>query len=252
MKKLDIVRLNVFSCFKEYRRFEAQKILAILCTSLLFASGAHANLVVNGSFEGGTHTGGVYTGGYITLYSPSTAINGWTITAGSADWINNGVWQASDGNYSLDMSGLSAATIRSNSFSTDVGQLYELTFDMAGNFANQVLHNSHTKGMSVDVSSSSQNFSFSTPYPDSYTSNPAALMYPDMHWETRTMQFTATSTLTELVFTSFENNAYGAALDNVSVEAVSPVSSVPEPGMWMLLGSGLAGLAAFRRRNVRS
>ncbi|TAJ93246.1 MAG: choice-of-anchor C family protein [Gammaproteobacteria bacterium] len=252
MKKLDIVRLNVFSCFKEYRRFEAQKILAVLCTSLLFANGAHANLVVNGSFEGGTHTGGVYTGGYITLYSPSTAINGWTITAGSADWINNGVWQASDGNYSLDMSGLSAATIKSNSFSTDVGQLYELTFDMAGNFANQVLHNSHTKGMSVDVSGSSQNFSFSTPYPDWYTSNPAALMYPDMHWETRTMQFIATSTLTELVFTSFENNAYGAALDNVSVEVVVPVSSVPEPGMWMLLGSGLAGLAAFRRRNVRS
>lgn len=231
--------------------FNVGKIPLVLCTSFLIANSAHANMIANGSFEGGTHTGGVYTGGYITLFSPSNAINGWTVTAGSADWIYKGVWQASDGDYSMDMSGLSAATIESDSFATVVGQLYELTFDMAGNFANQVLHNSHTKGMSVGAGGSNQNFYFSTPYPDSYASNPAALMYPNMYWQTQTMQFTATNNLTKLVFTSFENNAYGPALDNVSVvAAASAPASIPEPASLALFGLGLTGFVFFRRRTV--
>ncbi|TAN73182.1 MAG: choice-of-anchor C family protein [Gallionella sp.] len=229
----------------------ARKILVALCTSLLFANGAHANLIVNGSFEGGTHTGGVYSGGYITLSSPSAAINGWTVTAGSADWIYKGLWQASDGDYSLDMSGISAGTVESDYFSTVVGQLYELTFDMAGNFANQVLHNSHAKGMSVGAGGASQNFSFPSPYPDSYASNPVTLMYPNMHWQTQTMQFIATNSLTKLVFTSFENNAYGAALDNVSVApAPGSANAVPEPGTLALLLTGACIMLTRRRKHI--
>lgn len=223
------------------------KSLSFLCASFLFANGAHANLVTNGSFEGGTHTGSVFTGGYVTLSSPSTAINGWTVTAGSADWIHLGVWQSSDGNYSIDMSGLSAATIESDYFSTVAGQTYLLTFDIAGNFANQALENSRSKGMHVAVGDASQDFWYSTPYPDSYAADPVALMYPNMHWQTQALHFTATSSLTKLVFTSHENSAYGATLDKVSVTAVS---SVPEPtnALLMLSGVALLGAAQLRKR----
>lgn len=223
----------------------ARKTFVVLWTLFLLANVAHANLVTNGSFEGGTHTGGVFTGGVLTLFAPDTSINGWTITGGSVDWIHTNAWQAADASYSLDMSGLSAGTLTSAPFATVVGQSYQLTFDMAGNFANQVLDNSHSKGMSVDVGGSSQNFFFATPYPDSAASDPVTLMYPDMHWLTQSMLFTATSSLTTLVFTSFENNAYGAALDNVSVVAVS---AVPEPVSMAMVVLGLAGLGFARRR----
>lgn len=223
------------------------KTLSILCGSFFIASGAHANLLINGSFEGGTHTGSVFSGGYVTLSSPSTAINGWSITAGSADWIYKGVWQPSDGDYSIDMSGLSAGTLESDYFSTVAGQTYQVTFDMAGNFANQVLENSRSKGMHVAVGDASQDFWYSTPYPDSYAADPIASMYPNMHWQTQTLHFMATSSQTRLVFTSHENSAYGAVLDNVSITAVS---SVPEPtnAIFMLSGVALLGAAQLRKR----
>jgi hypothetical protein len=41
---------------------------------------------------------------------------------------------------------------------------------------------------------------------------------------------------------------FGVRIDNVSLEGVAVVSSVPEPATWLLLGTGLAGLVAWRRR----
>jgi hypothetical protein len=49
---------------------------------LFLASGAHANLITNGSFELASVDPG---GGFVTLDAGSTAITGWTVSAGNVD-----------------------------------------------------------------------------------------------------------------------------------------------------------------------
>lgn len=196
---------------------------------------AEASLVVNGSFEG---TGNIAT--YTTLAAPSTAINGWTVTSGSIDWIG-GYWTAQAGNRSLDLAGSNAnGVIVGQTFATVVGQTYEVAFWMAGNPDRLT-----TKYLSATVTDATddsvlatQNFSFT---------NTAATTKTNMGWTEYSLVFIAESTSTKLTFTSLNAVSWGAALDNVSVTAV------PEPAtlaIWSLFGA--VGMTATWRRRRRA
>jgi choice-of-anchor C domain-containing protein len=202
-----------------------KKLLAGLAVGVMMfgMSGvASANLITNGSFEKASDTD---TYGFTTLSSGSTAIDGWKVTSGSVDWIKN-LWDAADGLRSLDMSGAAPGTIASTTFATEANKVYNVSFAMAGNTAGLPVEKKLevTVGPPITINT----FTFDTTGKHYLT---------NMGWETKTFSFTANSNLTTLSFgdISLGSNFYGAALDNVIVEA----ASFPEPASMLLMGTGL-------------
>ena len=215
------------------------KRLAVLLVALIAVVGleAHANasLVLNGSFETGTNapTGSTT---FTTLGVGNTSIDHWAIGSGSVDWIN-ALWEAADGDRSLDLAGAVTGSILTTSpLQTVVGQTYVLRFAMAGNPANQ---SQPLKKLQVTIDGAAD-------IVNTYEFDVTGKTYADMGWEYHSLVFTADSETTILKFENATNYVpayYGAALDDVSV------SATPEPAtflIWSLLG-GLA-IMAWRRR----
>jgi choice-of-anchor C domain-containing protein len=187
---------------------------------------ANANLITNGSFEGGPSS-------FFQQHNAiSTGISGWTVTSGSIDWIGN-YWEASDGINSLDMNGGSAGTILSDSFATSIGTEYVVTFDMAGN-----PNVTGVMDLSLTINTIQNLFSFDT---TGHTTT-------DMGWSSVSASFTAIANTTQLQFSSLEIGNGGAALDNVVVGLADPV---PEPATMLLFGTGLICLVGSRLRKKK-
>src|SRR3984957_5249659 len=86
--------------------------LLLIGGSVGFLSGpasATTPTLQNGSFETGNYVDG--GSGFDTLFAGSTDMTGWTVTAGSVDWIST-YWVAADGSRSLDMNGDSPGGVR--------------------------------------------------------------------------------------------------------------------------------------------
>jgi choice-of-anchor C domain-containing protein len=215
------------------KRTQLFLIAIALFVSLIMAVPVHANIIYNGSFEeGGSGVGAGNVSG--------STIPGWTVVRGNVDWSydSDKWWDAADGHYSLDMDGSTPASIKSRAFDTIAGQSYKVTFAMAGNpwGPNAV------KTMDVSVSNG-PTYSFS--YTNTETPINNSFVY--LNWTDNSFTFTASSSSTDLTFISTTTNPsynqwYGAALDNVRVDAV------PLPSALLLFAPGLAGLAAIRRR----
>ncbi len=206
-------------------KFAASLTVSVLTLAgglLLGGEAAQAsNLLRNGSFEIGGNSGRLF----LAFSASSTAINGWTVTQGSIDYVGK-LWEAADGNWSIDLDGWKPGGI-AQTFSTMVDQTYLVTFALAGNPDAPPL----LKEMRVAAAGQSADFSFDI----------TGKSFSDMGWLRKSWQFTAVDTETTLEFFSLsegKGRAYGAALDNVSVVAISQAASVPEP-------SSVAGLIAF-------
>ncbi len=193
------------------------------------ASAANAATIVNGSFETGPAVGGE---GFTTLSSGDTSITGWTVGGAGVDYIGS-YWQAEDGSHSLDVSATDAGSI-SQTFATNAGTAYTISFWMAGNPAG----GDAVKSLDVlATGGSTQNYTFDT----------SGHSLGSMGWTHDVYHFVASGSSTTLTFTSLSANPYGPALDNVSI------SSAPEPASWALMISGL-GLTGFalRRRTAKA
>jgi choice-of-anchor C domain-containing protein len=199
----------------------------VLCGSL----SAFGAAFTNGSFETGTNPG-VFT----TLGVGSTAITGWTVTAGTIDYIGT-YWTAADGTRSVDLSGNGPGAI-SQTFDTLQNQNYQVIFNLAGNPDGGPV----TKTLGVSINGGA---------PATFTFNTTGATKATMGWVTRFLNFTSNNSgSTTLVFSSLDNpgTAYGPALDNVRIANFG--AATPEPGTWFLIGSGLITIGAIQRRRT--
>jgi len=210
------------------------RMLAIATASLLLAltaptAAAAQNLLTNGSFELGTNPGL-----FIDLPGGSTAITGWTVGDFHIDYVNSATWNASDGVRSVDLDGSVTAPPRNGSifqsFATTAGQQYVVSFDLSANSNGLPL----VKQAEVSAAGTVQVFAFNIGAVIPFVP-PLALVY-----EHKSFTFTATEASTTLKFKSLTQlsgspSGWGAVIDNVVVEAVSPT--------WTNLGFSLPGVS---------
>lgn len=209
---------------------------AMIAAALAFgaAGGVQAATLVNGSFETGPNPN--VGPGFITLGTGNSSITGWTVTAGSIDYIGS-YWMAQDGSRSIDLAGSSLGTLTQTLTDTIVGQRYAVDFWVSKNPDGGAATRTGT------FSAGGQTFNFSYALPNNRT---------NMNWQLETFEFFASSTTTDLSFAADASAGccFGPALDNVSIDAV------PEPATWAMMIGGFVlvggALRSARRRPTRS
>ncbi len=204
----------------------AKTLAAAVLVLMLCAFGtAHADLITNGDFLP-YQTGG---SGFTTISVPasvlSKAIPGWTVTAGSVDWIGS-YWTA-PGTGSIDLDGNAQGAIK-QILSTTAGQAYDVTFFLSANPDGGPA----TKQVTVSAAGA----------PTLYSFTGSGNTHTNMGFIEESFLFTATGSNTALTFASGTPGAYGAVIANVSA------APVPIPATLLFFGPGLAGLVALRKK----
>jgi choice-of-anchor C domain-containing protein len=190
------------------------------------AVGAHANLIVNGSFETGADPGS-----FTTLFGgDTTSIPGWRVVNHSIDYIGT-YWQADHGNRSIDLSGDLPGGVSQLVTGLTPNVAHILTFSLSGNPD----HPNAANHIFVSVGEA-------MPWAASFFHSGAGT-HANMNWQTYSLTFTPTANFALVQFTSFEPSPFGPALDNVSLRMVpGPAAALPF----------LVGLAGAWRRRTRS
>ncbi len=202
------------------------KVIAATCLAVLVSGGAQANLIDNGSFE--DIGSSVAIGGYgaASTWQIYSSIPEWDASQNVEIWSNNFIVPAYEGNRVLELNahpGDANGTFSIfQSFMTNIGQTYELTF------AGRRRQENSDESFSVSVGDLTDSI-----YNQAWG-----------YWNEYSYQFTALAALSTLTFTSLDGgqDTTGNIFDDVRVTAV------PAPGSLVLMVIGLAGLAYSRKK----
>ena len=212
---------------------------AIMAISLVPA--AHANLFTNASFESPL----VPVGGFTNFGTGSTGITGWTVVGPQASVVSgvftqNGIsFPAQSGNQWLDLTGFNTNTIEgvTQTVGTTPGTMYTLSF-WVGNIVNPGGIFGTTSTVDVSINGG----------PSLAFTNSGGAGTASLNWAQFTTSFTASSASTILTFLNGDPaNDNSNGLDNIVLNPTG-TTSVPEPATLTLLGMGLFGVVASRRR----
>jgi choice-of-anchor C domain-containing protein len=202
-------------------------VFGVLLVALLSSSTANAgSILINGSFELGPAMNGFQD---VDVLAGSMAITGWTVFGTSVDYLGS-PWDVSDGLHAIDLDGRDATFSGvSQTFATQAGQTYEVSFDLSGN-----PNGSTTKQLLVLANSFSHQYSFDT----------SGQTITSLIWTPTSFFFTATGSLATLSFVSLSSTAssYGSLIDNVAV------TTVPEPSTLLLSMTGAIAMVVSKRR----
>lgn len=161
--------------------------------------------IVNGSFE---DNASVPLAFFSEIYVPDT-IPGWKVGGESIDIVGSGYWQASAGNYSVDLTGFHAGSI-SQDVPTQTGLTYTVSFDMSGNPEG----GDSVKTILV-IADGGQEATFT--YDISVEQNSLA----DMGYAAKAYTFIASGPVTTLTFASGTAYVWGPVIDNVAIASVT-------------------------------
>jgi hypothetical protein len=210
---------------------------------------ARADLITNGSFE--STTPAVGAGTYVLFAPGSTGVTGWTVVGAagtnigvtSTTFTQSGIsFPAQNGSNEVDLTGLTNRDTEGlqQTIATTIGDSYTLSF-----FIGNVDSPSTGFGLTSTVDVFANGTSLGA-----FTNN-CTTCTTSWVWQQFSDTFTATSAVTTLTFLNGDptnDNANG--LDSVSLVDNGPATvpaAVPEPFSIVLLGSGLLGLAGWRR-----
>ena len=167
------------------------------------------NLLTNGGFETDANASGV------------TTLTGWSVT-GDIDIIDPS-WGPAEGTKSIDLHGTAPGVI-SQSFATEIGEVYTVSFQLAGYLAAGETIND----VRVSAAGVTEDFSFD---------KTGALTVNDIQWETKTFSFVATTATTTIEFSSLDAiSGAGPVIDDVQVFEAGAGAVTDEP----LVISGIA------------
>lgn len=209
--------------------------VAVGALALVAGPAMAASQFDNGSFESGSYSGG----GFETLTAGTTsanAMNDWTVTQGSVDWVDGSYWLAQDGSKSIDMNGTptpgypSTIGAIAQTFTTIPGATYGVQFSLAAN----PQCGTGQKTVLVDTGGTPAPFSSSTSV---QTASP---------WTEEMFTFTANSSgTTTLTFSADPSNISncGAVVDNVIVTAIYYSGAQCKDGGWATMTNPDTGLA---------
>lgn len=176
-----------------------------LVSAFAFMTTPSANLLQNGSFESATSDPGA---SFVLHSAGDMGILDWLVTTGNVHHVGT-YWEAQDGTRSVDLNGTQSGGIQ-QTFPTQIGQEYEVSFFLAGNPDGDPLE----KLLQVSADGTTLDFSFDT----------SGRTRTDMGYVMENFFFTANAPDVTLAFSSSVAGQYGAVIDNIVVveRPVSP------------------------------